>query len=166
MLAPTMFIILEFIWAKCRQDRTKKKMITIDEGWQLLDGNNRQVGEFVQEIFKVIRGFGGGAIFATQSIVDLFNGRDNYGNAILSCSHSKLILGMEKTDLDNISAKLGLTREEMMTIPSQDKGEALFCAGASHIPIKVKASPSEHMLFTTQREELEKQARAGMENYS
>ena len=166
MLAPTMFIILEFIWAKCRQDRTKKKMITIDEGWQLLDGNNRQVGEFVQEIFKVIRGFGGGAIFATQSIVDLFNGRDNYGNAILSCSHSKLILGMEKTDLDNISAKLGLTREEMMTIPSQDKGEALFCAGASHIPIKVKASPSEHILFTTQREELEKQARAGMENYS
>lgn len=166
MLAPTMFIILEFIWAKCRQDRTKKKMITIDEGWQLLDGNNRQVGEFVQEIFKVIRGFGGGAIFATQSIVDLFNGRDNYGNAILSCSHSKLILGMEKTDLDNISEKLGLSREEAMTIPSQDKGEALFCAGASHIPIKVKASPSEHMLFTTQREELENQARAGMKNYS
>lgn len=166
MLAPTMFIILEFIWAKCRQDRTKKKMITIDEGWQLLDGNNRQVGEFVQEIFKVIRGFGGGAIFATQSIVDLFNGTDNYGNAILSCSHSKLILGMENRDLKNISAELGLSREEASMIPSQDIGDALFCAGSSHIPIRVKASPAEHALFTTKREELEKQAREGMQNYS
>ena len=166
MLAPTMFVILEFIWAKCRQDRTKKKMITIDEGWQLLDGNNRQVGEFVQEIFKVIRGFGGGAIFATQSIVDLFNGRDNYGNAIISCSHSKMILGMEQTDLDNISLKLGLTSEEAMTIPSQDKGEALFCAGASHIPIKVKATPWEHALFTTQRDDLERLARSGMEQHT
>ena len=162
MMAPTMFIILEFIWAKCRQDRTKKKMITIDEGWQLLNGNNKQVGEFVQEIFKVIRGFGGGAIFATQSIVDLFSGRDNYGNAILSCSHSKLILGMENRDLKNIANELGLTQEEAKTIPSQDIGEALFCAGSSHIPIKVKASPSEHQLFTTKREELEKLAMAGM----
>ena len=141
-------------------------MITIDEGWQLLDGNNRQVGEFVQEIFKVIRGFGGGAIFATQSIVDLFNGRDNYGNAIISCSHSKMILGMEQTDLDNISLKLGLTSEEAMTIPSQDKGEALFCAGASHIPIKVKATPWEHALFTTQRDDLERLARSGMEQHT
>ena len=68
LMAPTMFSILEMVWGKCRENRTKKKMIAIDEGWQLLNGANKQVGEFVQEIFKVIRGFGGGAMFSTQSV--------------------------------------------------------------------------------------------------
>lgn len=160
MLAPTMFIILEFIWAKCRQNKTEKKIIVIDEGWQLLDGSNKQVGEFVQEIFKVIRGFGGGALFATQSLSDLFNGKDNYGAAVLACSHSKIILGMERTDLNSIAGQLGLNNEEISTIPSLERGEALFCAGPNHMPIRIKASNSEYRLFTTKREDLEKMVKS------
>lgn len=155
LLAPTLFMILEYVWAKCRQNRTVKKMISIDEGWQLLNGQDQQVGAFVEHIFKVIRGYGGGALFATQSIADLFQNERNYGNAILSCSNSKIILGMEKKDLDMISSELGLSAYEASSIISSDVGEALLCAGNNHIPIKVKTSEYEHQLFTTRRADLE-----------
>lgn len=154
LLAPTLFMILDYVWGKCRQDKTKKKMISIDEGWQLLNGQDQQVGAFVEHIFKVIRGYGGGALFATQSIADLFQNERNYGNAILSCSHSKIILGMERKDLNMINAELGLSPNEANSIISSSVGEALLCAGANHIPITVKASAYEHKLFTTKRADL------------
>lgn len=156
LLAPSMFIILDYVWGKCREDRTKKKMISIDEGWKLLDNRNPLVGEFVQEIFKVIRGYGGGALFATQSIVDLFRDGSNFGNAILSCSHSKVILGMEQKDLSLLKEELGLSPTEASSIIGAGEGEALLCAGFNHIPIKISASEEEHRLFTTKRSELEK----------
>ena len=158
-LAPTLFIVLEYVWAKCKQDRTQKKMITIDEGWELLKGDNEQVGAFVEQIFKLIRGYGGGAIFATQSICDLFQGKNNYGNAILSCSHSKILLGMEVKDLDMISEELGLTINERNKILAAPVGSALLCAGVNHIPITIEASSYEHRLFTTRRADLEKMAK-------
>lgn len=158
MLSSTLFLILEYVWGKCRQNRTQKKMISIDEGWQLLSGQDQQVGKFVEHIFKVIRGYGGGAIFATQSIADLFKDEHNYGNAILSCSNSKILLGMEKKDLDMISSELGLSQYEASSIINSGVGEALLCAGTTHIPIKVKTSKYENDLFTTRRSELEEMA--------
>ena len=154
LLAPSMFIILDYVWGKCRERKTEKKMISIDEGWKLLDPKNPLVGEFVQEIFKIIRGYGGGAIFATQSIVDLFRDGSNFGNAILSCSHSKIILGMEQKDLKLITGELGLSATESAQIMGSEPGEALMCAGANHIPVKIQASDLEYKLFTTRRSDL------------
>lgn len=156
MLAATMFIILQFVWSRSRQNIAEKKMITIDEGWKLLKGSDRHVGEFVEEIFKVIRGYGGGAIFATQSISDLLSDKSEYGNAILANSPSKILLGMERRDLDMIAPTMGLNREEYSLITTLGRGEALFCASANHIPLEIKASDAEYELFTTSRKDKER----------
>jgi len=156
MLPPTMFIILQFVWARSRQNIAEKKMITMDEGWKLLKGSDRKVAEFVEEIYKVIRGYGGGAIFATQSISDLLSSDNDYGNAILANSPSKIILGMERRDLDMIAPTMGLNNEERSLITTLARGEALFCANTNHIPIEIKASNSEYQLFTTSRKDKEK----------
>jgi len=156
LLAPSMFIILDYVWGKCREDRTKKKMISIDEIWKLLDVKNPLVSEFVIEIYKLIRGYGGGALCATQSIVDLFRGGTNFGNTILSCANSKILLGMEKKDLSLITEELGLSPTEISNIMAYRKGQALLCAGSNHIPIQVKASAKEAEMFETERSELER----------
>ena len=151
LLAPSMFIILDYVWGKCREDRTKKKMIAIDELWKLLDVRNPLTGEFVVEIFKLIRGYGGGAMCATQSVVDLFRGGNNFGNTILSCANSKILLGMERKDLTLISEELGLTANEISNITSYRKGQCLLCAGSNHIPVQISASQMEADLFETER---------------
>ena len=157
LLAPTMFIILQFVWARSRQNIAEKKMITIDEGWKLLKDGNKEVGEFVEEIFKVIRGYGGGAIFASQFIKDVLRDRFGHGEAILSNSEASLLFGMKPADRDITQAALHLSDEDMARIATFERGEGMFFAGANHIPIKVEASAEEYLLFTTNRKDKEKQ---------
>ena len=157
LLPATMFIILQFVWARSRQNIAEKKMITIDEGWKLLKGSSAHVGEFVEEIFKVIRGYGGGAIFATQFIKDVLRDPNGYGEAILSNSQAKLLFGMESFDTEITAAALHLSEEDIGRIATFEQGEGMFFAGANHIPIKVEASSLEYELFTTKRKDKQKQ---------
>lgn len=153
--APTMFLVLDFIWGVTRANKTQKKVIALDEGWKFLASDNPQVAEFVIEIFKIIRGFGGGAIFSTQSVLDLYKNGSSFGDAILSCSHSNIVLGMTAKELGYIRKELNLSETECRSISKYRRGEALLCAGANHIPIHIRASQREHIAFTTKRSDLE-----------
>ena len=70
LLTVGMFVALDFVWDRAKADRTEEKAIFIDECWQLLSGagatGTRLAGDFVLEIFKTIRGYGGSAICASQ----------------------------------------------------------------------------------------------------
>lgn len=151
----TMFIILEYIWSVARSDKTKKKIIALDEGWKLLDAKNEQVGEFVVEIFKIIRGYGGAAIFATQNITDLYRASPTFGDSILACSHSNILLGTKKKEHDKIGEMLGISYSEIAEIMQKDSGHAILCAGSTHINIDNRLSDLELDLFATNQKTLQ-----------
>ena len=119
MLAPAMFILMSYVWDEVRCDRTKRKMILFEEGWTLLEDDNDGVGKFVKKVFKLIRGFGGGAVFATQQVDDIV--RSKYGSAVISNSHCKIVLGMEHNEVLNISGLLGLSEKEVQKIVRKPK---------------------------------------------
>ena len=155
--APMMFILLEYIWAIAKSDKTKNKVIAIDEGSLLVNGKDPLVGDFVVEIFRMIRGYGGSAIFATQSIADLYKNNGEFGNIILSCSHSHILMGMESSDVRLVKDELNLTpSEERMLSSFRVKGQAMLCAGAVHIPIRIMASEEEIEMFDTSTSGLRK----------
>lgn len=57
LLTVGMFVALDYVWDKAKEDRTVEKAIFIDETWQLIGASsNRLAAEFVLEIFKIIRG--------------------------------------------------------------------------------------------------------------
>ena len=73
LLVVGMFVALDYVWDKAKEDRTKEKAIFIDEIWQLIGASsNTMAAEFCLEIFKIIRGYGGAAIAATQDLTDFF----------------------------------------------------------------------------------------------
>lgn len=158
MLASTMFILMNLVWDKVRQDKTERKMIHFEEGWKLLDNDNEEVGKFVKKVYKLIRGFGGGANFATQEVGDI--AKSKFGSSIISNSHCKIVLGMEHSQILEIAGLLGLSEKEASKVSRQRKGKALFCAGFNHIPIQVKAFDKEHERFTTDANELAVQAQS------
>ncbi len=84
LLTVGMFVALDYVWDKAKENRTEEKAIYIDECWQLIGANsNRLAAEFVLEIFKIIRGYGGSAICATQDINDFFALEDGkYGKRL------------------------------------------------------------------------------------
>ena len=157
--APMMYIMLKFIWSVAKSDKTEHKAIVIDEGSLLVDGKEPLVGDFVVEIFKMIRGYGGAGIFATQSIADLYKNDGEFGNAILSNSHSHILMGMEPTDIEFIRDTLKLSDREASLLASfknPKEGRAILCAGATHIPIFVRSSQKERDMFDTTAEGLRK----------
>ena len=157
LLPVGMMIALDYVWDKIKSDRTKKKAIMIDEIWQLIGaGSNRMAAEFCLEIFKVIRGFGGAAISATQDLSDFFGLEDGrYGRAIINNSKNKIILNLEPDEAEFVRDTLKLTKTEMRSITRFERGEALICSNNSKVPVIIKASKEEQEMITTDRAELE-----------
>jgi type IV secretory pathway VirB4 component len=152
-----MFIAIDLFWDKIKEDRTQKKVIIVDELWNLIGSSgNRQTAQFILEIFKIIRGYGGSAIGATQDINDFFaleGGK--YGKGIINNSKMKIVLQLEDEDAEVLRRVLKMSDEEVAKVTSFKRGHGLFYAGSNHIAIEFKASQEEKDLITTDRAELE-----------
>lgn len=156
MLPIGMFIALDYVWDKARENRTSRKSIIVDETWKLIGpGSSALAAEFVLEIFKVIRGYGGAAIAATQDVNDFFaleNGR--FGAGIINNSRIKILLRPEPKEAETLTKILELTGSEVERAKMMERGTALLIANSNHIFIDIKASRGEHDLITTDRREL------------
>lgn len=161
LLPVGMFIALDYVWDQIKADRTKRKAIFIDEIWQLIGASsNRMAAEFCLEIFKVIRGYGGAAISATQDLSDFFSLDDGkYGRAIINNSKNKIILNLEPDEARYVQETLKLTRTEVRAITQFERGEALVSSNNNKIPVVIRASKTETEMITTDRAELEEMVR-------
>lgn len=157
LLPVGMMIALDYVWDNIKADRTKKKAIMIDEIWQLIGASsNKLAAEFCLEIFKVIRGYGGAAIAATQDLSDFFSLDDGkYGRAIINNSKNKIILNLEQDEAQYVKDVLKLTRTEVRSITQFERGEALIHSNNNKVPVVIKASKQEQEMITTDRAELE-----------
>lgn len=157
LLPVGMMIALDYVWDNIKADRVKKKAIMIDEIWQLIGASsNKLAAEFCLEIFKVIRGYGGAAIAATQDLSDFFSLDDGkYGRAIINNSKNKIILNLEQDEAQYVKDVLKLTRTEVRSIIQFERGEALIHSNNNKVPVVIKASVEEKEMITTDRAELE-----------
>jgi len=160
-----MFLALDYCWDKCKESRVQKKALMLDELWCLIGASsNPLAADYVLEIFKVIRGYGGSAVCATQDLNDFFaleNGK--YGKAIINNSRTKIVLPLEEDEAMRVKEVLGLSDEETMQIIRNKRGEGLLCAGHNRISVAFQSTRLEYGNITTQRSDLEKQMQAKKE---
>ena len=151
-----MYIVTDFFWDKIKEDRTQKKIVVVDEAWNLIGSTgNRQTAGFILEIFKIIRGYGGSAIAATQDVNDflaLEGGK--YGKGIINNAKMKILLQIEEEDAESLQRILKLSQEEMAKVTAFKRGHALFYAGSNRLAIEFVASQEEKDMITTDRSEL------------
>ena len=128
LLTVGMFLVLDFVWDKAKEDRTKEKAIFIDEIWQLVGaGSNSLAAEFCLEIFKIIRGYGGAAIAATQDLNDFFSlDGGKYGKGIINNAKTKIILNLEDDEALRVQDALNLTDAEISNITRFERGNGLI----------------------------------------
>ena len=159
LLTVGMFVVLDFVWDRAKADRTEEKAIFIDECWQLLSGTGatgtRLAGDFVLEIFKTVRGFGGSAICASQDLNDFFNlDEGRFGKGIINNSKTKIILNLEDDEAERVQETLHLSDAETMEVTHFERGSGLISTNNNNIMVEFKASPLEKDLITTDRREL------------
>ena len=156
MLPLGMFVALDYVWDKSKENRTVEKTIFIDECWQLIGGTgNRLAAEFVLEIFKIIRGYGGSAVCATQDLNDFFALDDGkYGKGIINNCKTKIVLNLEDEEAQRVQSALRLSDAELMEITHFERGNGLISTNNNNISVEFKCSQLEKRLITTDRREL------------
>ena len=159
LLTVGMFVALDFVWDRAKADRTEEKAIFIDECWQLLSGagatGTRLAGDFILEIFKTIRGYGGSAVCASQDLNDFFNlDEGRFGKGIINNSKTKIILNLEDDEAERVQETLHLSDAETMEVTHFERGNGLISTNNNNIMVEFKASPLEKDLITTDRREL------------
>ena len=165
LLPVGMFIALDYVWDKAKENRTQKKAIFIDETWMLIgSSSNKYAAEFVLEIFKIIRGYGGAAIAATQDLTDFFaleNGK--YGKGIINNSKTKILLNMEMDEAKFVKDSMNLSNSEYKKLLHFERGHGLISTNNNKVPVIIKASEKEKNLITTDAAELRAAAEARLQ---
>ena len=160
LLTAGMFVALDYVWDKTKENRTVEKAIFIDECWQLIGSTgNRIAAEFVLEIFKIIRGYGGSAVCATQDLNDFFALDDGkYGKGIINVCKTKIVLNLEDEEAQRVQSTLHLSEAEVMEITHFERGNGLISTNNNNITVEFRCSDLEKSLITTDRCELQQLA--------
>ena len=156
LLPVGMFMVLDYVWDKAKEDRTAEKAIYVDEMWQLIgSGGNQVAAGFVLEMFKIIRGYGGSAICATQDLNDFFAlDGGKYGKGIINNCKTKIILNLEDDEAERVKDIFKLFEAEIMEITHFERGSGLISTNNNNITVEFKCSELEKRLITTDRREL------------
>lgn len=156
LLPVGMFTVLDYVWDKAKEDRTAEKAIYVDEMWQLIgSGGNQVAAGFVLEMFKIIRGYGGSAICATQDLNDFFAlDGGKYGKGIINNCKTKIILNLEDDEAERVKDIFKFSEAEIMEITHFERGSGLISTNNNNITVEFKCSELEKRLITTDRREL------------
>lgn len=162
MLPVGMFITLDLLLDLAKQDITKRKVIAIDEMWRLMKAS-RQSAEFVEQVYREIRGYAGACLGATQDLQDIL--ADEIGSAVINNARFKFVLPLEKKEADALANVIDLTTEELNQLKKTNlkaggggRRKALLIANNNHVFISVEATRKEHDLITTNAEDLKQLA--------
>lgn len=156
-----MYMVLDLVWSRIKEDRTAKKAVFIDEIWRLVS-QNKDAAEWVQELWKTIRGYGGAAVASTQDLVDFFALEDGrYGRAIINNSAINILKYLQPNEAAMVKKVMDLTDSEYKALMRFDRKEGLFCVDSNRVEVEFIPTDFERWLITTDRMELEKLKAAG-----
>ena len=93
-----------------------------------------------------------GLTTVTQDVNDFL--ATDYGKAVVTNSSMQMLLKQHPASIDLLGEIFYLSTGEKNFLLSAGIGEGLLFAGTNHVAMTVKASKQEHMLITTNPEEL------------
>lgn len=144
-----MFIILDYIWTKIKKER-KKRILIVDEAWYMM--KHPDSASFIYSIAKRARKYYLGLTTVTQDVEDFL--ATDFGKAIVTNSSIQILLKQSSASIDQVVDTFYLSEGERNLLLSADVGEGLFFAGNNHVAIRVQAAPHEHVLITSNPQEL------------
>lgn len=144
-----MFLVLDFVYMKMKQDR-ERKMLVIDEAWSLLERSEDE--GYVFKIVKTCRKFNLGLLLITQDVGDLL--RNDAGRALLNNSEYTLLLRQKPSIIKDVKDTFHLSGHESDRLLTATTGEGILIIANEHSEIKIIASPQEHEVITTNADEL------------
>jgi len=139
-----MYIVLSHIWNITRTIQ-KKRMLIVDEAWQLLKYDDS--ANFLFSLAKRARKYYLGLTTITQDVEDFMGSK--MGRAIVANSSMQLLLKQSPSAVDVLSDVFKLTEEEKKRLANFPVGQGLFFAGQNHVHIQIVPSQTEMKLVSS-----------------
>lgn len=138
------FIIVDFVWNSIKRD-LRKRILIVDEAWYLM--KNQASAEFLWGFAKRARKYYLGLTTITQDIEDFLS--TDLGKTVVTNSSIQILMKQSPAAIDKVAEVFYLSEGEKSLLLSANVGEGLFFAGASHVAMRVVASPEEYSLVNT-----------------
>jgi conjugal transfer ATP-binding protein TraC len=137
-------LIAAYVWTRARTD-PKPRLLVIDEAWSLL--RYPAGAEFLEHLARRARKHYLGLVTISQDVADFLG--DPHGRTVLATSACKLLLKQDSSTLAALCQHYPLSPEERHFLLGAGRGEGLFLARGSRMPIRIEASTAEDRLCTT-----------------
>jgi type IV secretory pathway VirB4 component len=144
-----MYIILDFIWTKIKKD-LKKRLLVIDEAWYFM--KHQDSASFIHSMVKRARKYYLGITTITQDVEDFLH--NDYGKAIVSNASIQFLMKQSTASIPVLTETFYLSEGERQLLVASDIGEGIFFAGQNHVALRVVASDEEHLVITSDPEEI------------
>ena len=96
---------------------------------------------------KLIRGYAGCVVLATQDIFDFLN--TEFGVSVLANTEIRLFLNLKDTECDRVASIIHLTDEDKSAILGFSRGQGLLLSRGDKIIVNIEATQHEVEVFTT-----------------
>lgn len=147
-LPSVMLLASDFCMDMIMQDDLSQDFLIIDEAWAAMV--NDLCAKKVQEIVKLIRGYGGSLVIATQEADDYVDQIKRYGNSIMTNTAIKIVLRTNKKELNIVSDYVELSEADRKTLLNLvPKKQGMIFSPADRIKVNFEASDHEIEIFTT-----------------
>ncbi|WP_412549446.1 hypothetical protein [Staphylococcus pseudintermedius] len=134
---PVFDIILQELWEEIKKDRNERVGLYVDEAWYLSDEKHQQTMEFLRNIAKRIRKYGGYCVTITQEVDD-FVSTGKYGKSIIKNAFVKTLFQLTEDDIMQLEKFMVLSKAEKDRIlRGTKKGEAVQIVGKKKIMLDV-----------------------------
>lgn len=139
LLASYLYIAYQFICNAVKASPDSQDLIFLDEVWRMM--RTASCAEQIQELVKIIRGYYGGVIFATQEINDFLGKMPEFGASVIDCCATTLLLKMKPQDLRLVKDNYLLTNDEFVHVVKQKAHrDGLLLSGNDRIAIQIVSS--------------------------
>lgn len=144
MLASFLYIAFDYVYDKMKEDPMSMDVLFLDEVWKMM--KTEDCAKQVQNVSKLVRGYCGAVITATQEISDLMKSEGGFGKSVINNSEIKILLNMKETDADEIAPLMHLSDEIKEKICHFSRGHGVLIANGDATEISI--IPSELALKT------------------
>lgn len=124
LISACLYAVFDFTNTAVLENPLSKDIVILDEVWKML--KLPACAEQVKDMIKLIRGYGGCVIIATQELNDFINNSNGYGISVLSNSEIKIILNLKEEELEMVKSHMKLSEDECGKIGNFKKGEAFY----------------------------------------
>ena len=150
-----MLIVLDYVWNRITMNRAKGKRtwIYMDEVYLLF--SNEYSANFLFELYKRARKWGGVPTGITQNVEDLL--KSETARSMLSNTDFIMMLNQATSDRIQLAKLLNISDNLLSFVTNSDSGQGLLCCGGALIPFRDHFPHNElYSLMSTRLEDTSK----------